>query len=190
MKKICVLAMNPSTIFSSIFARELNQYICNVFIRICLKIQKMLSTRVHPIQTSLVAIGIHGPSVWRYRGTMLVTGPDTSQVSWRAPLWQEIKKSKFAVLQVFRYLRSEPHSSLFITEQKGGDISKWSESGHCSPFAYDAFQWSGTHSGLHHNITTEEARARCLEWWEQRANAAVRKRLGSYTRTALTFCQS
>lgn len=94
IKKICVLAMNSSTIFSSIFAHELNQYICNVFIRICLKIQKMLSTRVNPIQTSLVAIGIHGPSVLRYRGTMLVTGPDTSQVSWRAPLWQEIKKSK------------------------------------------------------------------------------------------------
>lgn len=97
MKKICMLAMNPSTIFSSIFTREVNQYICNVFIRICLKIQKMLSTRLHPIQASLVAIGIHGPSVLRYRGTMLVRGPDTSQVSRRAPVGQEIKKSKFAI---------------------------------------------------------------------------------------------
>ena len=64
IKKICVLAINSSIIFSSIFTREVNQYICNVFIRICLMIQKMLSTRVHPIQASLVAIGIRGPSVW------------------------------------------------------------------------------------------------------------------------------
>lgn len=168
IKKICVLAMNPSTIIRS----EVNQYICNVFIRICLKIQKM-STRVHPIQASLVAIGIHGPSVLGCRGTMLVRGSDTSQISWRAPVWQEIKKSKFAVLQVLRYLRSEPHSSLFITEQKGGISANGG-----SP------DTSIVRLGMMHSdevvptvgyITTAEARARYFEWWEQRANPAVRK---------------
>ena len=71
------------------------------------------------------------------------------------------KKSKFAVLQVLRYLSSEPHSLLFITEQKGG-ISANGGSPDTSIVLLGMMHSDEVVPTVGY-ITTEEARARCLE---------------------------